>query len=71
MTVRVYTSTEQTATKESEKDHLASDVSELRTTFDIALSDKRMYPVQEFRAFVKSARRYIQMTEKTSSSTRA
>ena len=50
--------------KESEKDRLASEVSELRTTFDIALSDKRKYPVQEFRAFVKSARRYIQMTEK-------
>jgi hypothetical protein len=50
--------------KESEKDLLASEVAELRTTFDIALSDKRKYPVQEFRAFVKSARRYIQMTEK-------
>ena len=50
--------------KESEKDRLASEVSELRTTFDVALSDKRKYPVQEFRAFAKSARRYIQMTTK-------
>ena len=50
MTVRVYTSTEQTAMKESEKDRLASEVAELRTTFNIALSDKRKYPVQEFRA---------------------
>jgi hypothetical protein len=48
--------------KESEKDRLASEVAELRTTFDHALSDKRKYPLQEFRAFVKSARRYIQMT---------
>ena len=50
--------------KESEKDSLASEVAEYRTTFDIALSDRRQYPVQEFRAFVKSTRRYIQMTEK-------
>ncbi len=64
MTVGVYTSTEQTAMKESEKDRLANEVAELRTTFEIALSDKRRYPVKEFREFVKSARRYIQMTEK-------
>jgi len=48
--------------KESEKDRLASEVAELRTAFDLALSDKRKYPVQEFKAFVKTARRYIEMT---------
>ncbi|MGA2730270.1 MAG: hypothetical protein ABSE96_20865 [Terracidiphilus sp.] len=34
-----------------------------RATFDLALSNKRIYPVQEFRAFVQSARRYIAMTK--------
>lgn len=50
--------------KESEKDPLASEVAELRTTLDLALSDEVKYPVQEFRALVKSVRRYIQMTAK-------
>jgi hypothetical protein len=59
---RIYTATKRVVMKESEKDRLASEVAELRTTFDIALSDKRKYPAQEFRAFVKSARRYIKMT---------
>ena len=59
---RVYTSTKRVAMKESEKDRLASEVAELRTAFDLALSDKRKYPVQEFKAFVKTARRYIEMT---------
>jgi hypothetical protein len=48
--------------RESEKDRLASEVAELRTTFDLALSDKRKYPVVEFMAFAESARRYIKMT---------
>ena len=48
--------------KESEKDRLASEVAELRTAFDLALLDKRKYPVQEFKAFVKTARSYIEMT---------
>ena len=59
---RVYTSTKRVAMKESEKDRLASEVAELRTAFDLALADKRKYPVQEFKAFVKTARRYIEMT---------
>ena len=36
--------------------------SERRVTFALALSDKRKYPVQEFRAFVHAARRYIEIT---------
>jgi hypothetical protein len=48
--------------KESEKDRLATEVAELRMAFDLALSDKRKYPVQEFKALVETARRYIEMT---------
>ncbi len=46
----------------SEKDRLAQGVSDLRVNFDLALSDKRKYPMQEVKAFVKSARRYIEIT---------
>jgi hypothetical protein len=35
---------------------------DLRVTFDLALSDKRRYPVAEFKALVQSARRYIAIT---------
>jgi len=48
--------------KDSEKEQLADQVAELRATFDSALSDRRKYPVQEFRAFVEGARRYIEIT---------
>jgi hypothetical protein len=48
---------------DSEKDRAADEVAERRATFDLALSNKRKYPVQEFRAFVQSARRYIAMTK--------
>ena len=47
---------------ESEKDQLAKQVAELRVTFDLALSNKRKYPVQEFNAFAKGVRRYIKIT---------
>jgi hypothetical protein len=47
---------------ESEKDRLARKVADLRISFDLALSNKRKYPVAEFNAFVESARRYIKMT---------
>jgi hypothetical protein len=47
---------------ESEKDRIARQTAELRVVFDMALSNKRKYPVKEFRAFVQSARRYIQIT---------
>jgi hypothetical protein len=45
---------------ESEKDELASE--DLRASFDFALSNKRKYPVKEFKAFVQSVRRYIEIT---------
>ena len=47
---------------ESEKDRMARQTAELRAVFDMALSNKRKYPVKEFRAFVQSARRYIEIT---------
>jgi hypothetical protein len=47
----------------SEKDTVAEEVAERRATFNLALSNKRKYPVQEFRAFVQTARRYIEMTK--------
>jgi hypothetical protein len=46
-----------------EKDQAAEDVAERRVDFDLALENKRKYPLQEFRAFVRTARRYIQLTE--------
>lgn len=47
---------------QSEKDRVAKRIVELRTTFDLALSDKQMYPLDEFQAFVRSVRRYIEIT---------
>ena len=47
---------------ESEKDRIAAQVTDLRITFDLALSNKRKYPVAEFKAFVQSAHRYIEIT---------
>jgi hypothetical protein len=49
--------------QDSERDTAAEEVVERRATFDLALSNKRKYPVQEFRAFVQTARRYIAMTK--------
>jgi hypothetical protein len=36
-----------------EKDELAKRVADLRVTFDMALSNKRKYPVAEFKALRK------------------
>ena len=47
---------------ESEKDRIARQTADLRVTFDMALSNKRKYPMAEFKAFVQSARHYIQIT---------
>jgi hypothetical protein len=47
---------------DAERDRAANDVVETRVTFDLALSDKRKYPVQEFNTFVLAARRYIENT---------
>jgi hypothetical protein len=44
------------------KDRIARQTANLRVTFDMALSNKRKYPVAEFKAFVQSARRYIEIT---------
>jgi hypothetical protein len=41
---------------DSEKDAAADEVAERRATFNLALSNKRKYPVQEFRAFVQTGR---------------
>ena len=48
---------------EADKDPLAAEVAARRQAFDLGLTDKRKYPMQEFRAFVQSARRYIAMTK--------
>jgi hypothetical protein len=37
---------------DSEKDRAAEDVCEKQSAFDLALSNKRKYPLREFRAFV-------------------
>lgn len=37
-------------------------IADLRVTFEMALSNKRKYPVAEFKAFVQSTRRYIEIT---------
>jgi hypothetical protein len=47
---------------ESEKDRIARQVADLRVAPDLALSDKRKYPVREFDAFLRSARHYIEIT---------
>ena len=47
---------------ESEKDRIARQVTDLRVTFDMALSNKQKYPVAEFKAFVQCTRRDIEIT---------
>lgn len=47
---------------ESEKAEVAKWIEGLRITFELALSDKRKYPLNEFQAFVHSVRRYIELT---------
>ena len=47
---------------ESEKDRIARQITDLRVNFEMALSNKRKYPVAEFKAFVQSTRRYIEIT---------
>ena len=46
-------------TAKSEKDQLAREIADLRIAFDLALCDRRKYPVPEFNAFLESVRRYI------------
>jgi hypothetical protein len=47
----------------SEKDRLASQVQERWIDFNMALSDKRKYPVQQFKAFWEAGRRYAETTK--------
>jgi hypothetical protein len=48
----------------SEKDHLAAEVAVRRVDFEMALSDKRKYPVQQFREFWEIGRRYAELTKR-------
>jgi hypothetical protein len=45
---------------DSKQDRLAKDVVELSISFKMALSNKRTYPMVEFKSFVAAAKRYIQ-----------
>jgi hypothetical protein len=46
----------------SEKDRAAQDVSDAKSDFGMALSNRRRYPVDEFRVFARAVRRYIGLT---------
>jgi hypothetical protein len=46
----------------SEKDRAAREVIDAKADFQTALSDKRKYPIDEFRVFVRAARKYIELT---------
>jgi hypothetical protein len=45
-----------------EKDRAAEEVVERRVDLEDALGSKRRYPMQEFEAFLRAVRRYIEMT---------
>lgn len=47
----------------SDKDRAAEEVVERFIDFETALENKRKYPMQEFEAFLRAARRYIDMTQ--------
>jgi hypothetical protein len=47
----------------SEKDRLAAEVGDCWVDFEMALSDKRKYPVQQFRQFWEAGRRYAELTK--------
>jgi hypothetical protein len=48
----------------AQKDCLAAEVQERWIEFQIALSDKRKYPVQQFRQFWEAGRRYAELTKR-------
>lgn len=48
----------------SEKDRLAAEVADRRVDFEVALSKKRRYPVQQFREFWEVGRRYAELTKR-------
>ena len=45
---------------DSKQDRLAKEVVELSTSFKMALSNKRKYPMAEFKSFVAAAKRYVE-----------
>jgi hypothetical protein len=47
---------------DSEKERAAEEVLNAKADFEMALSDKRKYPLSEFRLFVRATRRYISLT---------
>jgi len=47
----------------SEKDRLATEVEERWIDFQMALSDKRRYPMERFRDFWHAGKRYSEMTK--------
>jgi hypothetical protein len=49
--------------RESIKDAIAKEVEKLRISFEMALSDKRRYPVKEFAALAEAVRRYVELTK--------
>jgi hypothetical protein len=49
--------------QESMKAGVAKEVEDLRISFEMALSDRRKYPVKEFAAFAEAVRRYVEMTK--------
>ena len=48
----------------SEKDRMASEVEERWIAFQDALSDKRKYPIGQFKAFWEAGKRYAEMTKR-------
>lgn len=46
----------------SEKERAAEEVLNAKATFEMALSNKRKYPVVEFLVFARAARKYIRLT---------
>jgi len=48
----------------SEKERLAAEVEERWIDFNMALSDKRKYPIAQFKAFWDAGRRYAEMTKR-------
>jgi hypothetical protein len=45
---------------DSKQNRLAKDVVELSISFKMALSNKRKYPMAEFKSFVAAAKRYLE-----------
>jgi hypothetical protein len=50
--------------RRSEKNRLAAEVEERWIDFNMALSDKRRYPIAQFKAFWEAGRRYGELTKR-------